>query len=72
MMSFQVSIGGRMVSTPLFRTVQRALRLARADRRSLDADVVVTRRKRRPLRSRREFLLTSTLALATAYVPLAL
>lgn len=77
MLSFQVSIGGRMAVTPLSRTVQRAPRLARADHRGgLDADVGVTRwQETAALSSQREFLLTSTLALAgaaTAYVPLAL
>lgn len=66
-----------MTETPLFKTVQCALRLARADHRgSLDADEVVTRwQETAALHSRREFLLTSTLALAgaaTAYVSLAL
>ncbi|MGA9470354.1 MAG: hypothetical protein WBV19_07755, partial [Candidatus Macondimonas sp.] len=65
-----------MAGTPLFKTVQRALRLARAGHRGgLDADAVVTRwQETAALRSRREFLLTSTLALAgaaTACVPLA-
>jgi monoamine oxidase len=75
-LSFQVPIGGRrMAGTPLFKTVQRALRLARAGHRGgLDADAVVTRwQETAALRSRREFLLTSTLALAgaaTACVPL--
>ncbi|MES1993059.1 MAG: FAD-dependent oxidoreductase [Pseudomonadota bacterium] len=74
---FQVPIEGRrMAGTPLFKTVQRALRLARAGHRGgLDADAVVTRwQETAALRSRREFLLTSTLALAgaaTACVPLA-
>lgn len=65
-----------MAGTPLFKTVQRALRLARAGHRGgLDADAVVTRwQETAALHSRREFLLTSTLALAgaaTACVPLA-
>lgn len=65
-----------MAGTPLFKAVQRALRLARAGHHGgLDADAVMARwQETAPLRSRREFLLTSTLALAGAAagcVPLA-
>ena len=65
-----------MAGTPLFKQVQRALRLAWAShRRGLDADAVMAHWQETAfLRSRREFLRTSTLALAgmaTGCIPVA-